>query len=53
MSLTPENTAENGKGWNKEDFSILGPDAAPWAQGVRWMTFRDSEGNGVLMESLG
>ncbi|MCC6157327.1 MAG: cellulase family glycosylhydrolase [Deltaproteobacteria bacterium] len=26
---SPENTAENGEGWNKEDFSILGPDGQP------------------------
>jgi hypothetical protein len=24
-----ENTAENGEGWNKEDFSLLGPDHRP------------------------
>lgn len=26
---SPENTAEEGEGWNKEDFSILGPDGEP------------------------
>jgi hypothetical protein len=29
-----------------------GPDKAPWAAPVRWLTIRDSEGNLVLMESL-
>jgi catechol 2,3-dioxygenase-like lactoylglutathione lyase family enzyme len=28
-----------------------GPADAPWTQGVRWMTLRDSEGNLVLLES--
>lgn len=26
---SPENTMENGEGWNKEDFSLLGPDRKP------------------------
>jgi len=26
---SPENTVENGEGWNKEDFSLLGPDHRP------------------------
>ncbi len=26
---SPENTAENGDGWNREDFSVLGPDGQP------------------------
>ena len=26
---SPQNTTENGEGWNKEDFSILGPDREP------------------------
>ena len=26
---SPENTKENGEGWNKEDFSVLGPDQRP------------------------
>jgi len=26
---SPENTKENGEGWNKEDFSLLGPDHQP------------------------
>jgi len=26
---SPENTAANGEGWNKEDFSVLGPDQEP------------------------
>lgn len=29
-----------------------GPDDAPWAQGVRWLMIRDSEGNLVLLESM-
>lgn len=29
---SPENTAENGDNWNKEDFSILGPDQKPRGQ---------------------
>jgi len=28
---SPENTAANGEGWNKEDFSLLGPDQKPRA----------------------
>jgi hypothetical protein len=32
---SPENTAENGDGWNHEDFSILGPDRKPRA----WQAF--------------
>jgi len=29
-----------------------GPDDAPWASGVRWLTIKDTEGNSILMESL-
>jgi hypothetical protein len=32
---SPDNTAENGDGWNREDFSILGPDRKPRA----WQAF--------------
>ena len=28
-TYSPENTRENGEGWNKEDFSVLGPDRKP------------------------
>jgi len=30
-----------------------GPDDAPWQPGVRWLMIRDTEGNLVLLESLG
>ena len=35
--FSPENTAEDGDGWNREDFSILGPDRQPraWTAYVR------------------
>jgi len=35
--FSPENTEEAGDGWNKEDFSILGPDGQPrgWSAYVR------------------
>jgi hypothetical protein len=35
--FSPENTAAGGDGWNKEDFSILGPDGQPrgWSAYVR------------------
>ncbi len=29
---SPENTKEDGEGWNKEDFSVLGPDRRPRAE---------------------
>lgn len=29
---SPENTMEEGEGWNKEDFSLLGPDRKPRAE---------------------
>lgn len=29
---SPENTKEDGEGWNKEDFSVLGPDRMPRAE---------------------
>jgi catechol 2,3-dioxygenase-like lactoylglutathione lyase family enzyme len=31
---------------------VAGPDAAPWAAGVRWLMIKDSEGNLVLLESM-
>ncbi len=35
--FSPENTREDGDGWNQEDFSILGPDGQPrgWTAYVR------------------
>ena len=35
--FSPENTEEDGDGWNKEDFSIIGPDGHPrgWSAYVR------------------
>lgn len=30
-TYSPENTTEDGEGWNKEDFSVLGPDQEPRA----------------------
>lgn len=31
---------------------VNGPDAAPWAPGVRWLMIKDTEGNLVLLESM-
>ncbi len=53
LTLVCDSVDAEAEGLRAKGVEITGgPDDAPWARGVRWMTLRDSEGNTVLMESL-